>query len=79
MSTREPALDRTLTNTRLGAFQRYPRNAWYVAAGCSEIGNQPLGRLLLDVPVVLFRRKMVAWWRCATPVRIVATHCRRVR
>jgi vanillate O-demethylase monooxygenase subunit len=30
-------------------------NAWYVAAWSSEIGRQPLGRTLLNEPIVLFR------------------------
>ncbi|HSV79339.1 MAG TPA: aromatic ring-hydroxylating dioxygenase subunit alpha [Ramlibacter sp.] len=32
------------------------RNAWYVAAWSSEIEQGPLGRTLLDQPVVLFRQ-----------------------
>lgn len=36
--------------------QGYPRNQWYVAAFSSEVGNGSLlHRLLLDVPVVLYR------------------------
>jgi vanillate O-demethylase monooxygenase subunit len=31
------------------------RNAWYVAAWASEQGAAPLGRILLGIPVVLFR------------------------
>ena len=41
--------------SRFGAFQRYPRNAWYVAAGGAVITDKPLARLLLDTPVVLYR------------------------
>lgn len=33
------------------------RNAWYVAAWEDEIGEAPLGRTLLGVPVVLYRGK----------------------
>lgn len=40
---------------RFGAFQRYPRNAWYVAAGRCEISSTPMSRQLLDEPVALFR------------------------
>ena len=31
------------------------KNAWYVAAWGTELGSEPLGRTLLDVPVVLYR------------------------
>jgi vanillate O-demethylase monooxygenase subunit len=37
-----------------GAFLR---NGWYVAAQADEIGRTPLGRILLNEPVVLFRRE----------------------
>ena len=33
----------------------YPKNQWYVAAGCKEVGSTPLGRKLLGQHVVLFR------------------------
>ena len=33
----------------------YLRNAWYVAAWDHEIGREPLARLILDEPVVLWR------------------------
>ncbi|GAA5174344.1 aromatic ring-hydroxylating dioxygenase subunit alpha [Pseudonocardia eucalypti] len=33
----------------------YPFNCWYVAATSEEVGRRPLGRRLLDVPVVLYR------------------------
>ena len=33
----------------------YLRNAWYVAAWDSEIGREPLGRILLGEPVVFYR------------------------
>jgi len=35
----------------------YPLNCWYVAATSDEVGRQPLGRRLLDRPVVLYRRE----------------------
>jgi phenylpropionate dioxygenase-like ring-hydroxylating dioxygenase large terminal subunit len=31
------------------------RNAWYVAASDDEVGRQPLRRIILGEPVVLFR------------------------
>jgi len=34
----------------------YLRNAWYVAAWSGEISHTPLGRRLLDEPVVFYRR-----------------------
>jgi phenylpropionate dioxygenase-like ring-hydroxylating dioxygenase large terminal subunit len=33
------------------------KNHWYVAALAEEVGRQPLGRILLDEPVVLFRKE----------------------
>jgi phenylpropionate dioxygenase-like ring-hydroxylating dioxygenase large terminal subunit len=35
----------------------YLRNAWYAAAHSEELGTVPLGRILLDTPVVLYRRE----------------------
>jgi phenylpropionate dioxygenase-like ring-hydroxylating dioxygenase large terminal subunit len=43
--------------TRAG---NYPRNCWWVAATGAEVGEAPLGRWLLDTPVVLFRSHGVA-------------------
>jgi vanillate O-demethylase monooxygenase subunit len=34
---------------------RLIRNSWYVAAECSEVGEQPVARTILGEPVVLFR------------------------
>jgi vanillate O-demethylase monooxygenase subunit len=34
----------------------FPRNCWYVAATSDELGQELLGRRLLDTPVVLYRR-----------------------
>jgi phenylpropionate dioxygenase-like ring-hydroxylating dioxygenase large terminal subunit len=34
----------------------YPSNCWYVAATSDELGQELLGRRLLDTPVVLYRR-----------------------
>ena len=36
--------------------QRFPHNCWYVAATSDEVGDGLLGRRLLDIPVVLYRR-----------------------
>ncbi|MEC9358562.1 MAG: Rieske 2Fe-2S domain-containing protein [Pseudomonadota bacterium] len=44
-------------SSRFGAFQAYPRNMWYVAAGRSEVTEKPMGRRLVDTPVVLFRKQ----------------------
>lgn len=33
------------------------RNAWYVAAWCSEVVERPVARTLLGKPIVLFRRR----------------------
>jgi vanillate O-demethylase monooxygenase subunit len=33
----------------------YPLDCWYVAATTDEVGREPLGRTLLDRPVVLYR------------------------
>jgi phenylpropionate dioxygenase-like ring-hydroxylating dioxygenase large terminal subunit len=35
----------------------FPRNFWYVAAWSHEIEQRPLGRILLNEPVVFFRKK----------------------
>jgi vanillate O-demethylase monooxygenase subunit len=35
---------------------KFLRNTWYVAAWRHELGDQPLARRILDVPVVLYRR-----------------------
>lgn len=35
--------------------RNYPLNCWWVAATSEEVGRQPLGRWLLDRPVVLYR------------------------
>jgi phenylpropionate dioxygenase-like ring-hydroxylating dioxygenase large terminal subunit len=43
------------TSASFGAFQRIPRNCWYVAAGRSELGEQPIGREIAGEPIVLFR------------------------
>jgi phenylpropionate dioxygenase-like ring-hydroxylating dioxygenase large terminal subunit len=36
-------------------IRNYPYNCWWVAAFGDEVGRQPLGRWLLDTPVVLYR------------------------
>lgn len=34
----------------------YPRNCWWVVATADEVSRQPLGRVVLEQPVVLYRR-----------------------
>jgi phenylpropionate dioxygenase-like ring-hydroxylating dioxygenase large terminal subunit len=33
----------------------YPRNQWYVAAFSRDVGSEPLARVLLDTPIVMYR------------------------
>jgi phenylpropionate dioxygenase-like ring-hydroxylating dioxygenase large terminal subunit len=33
----------------------FVRNAWYIAAWSDEVAERPLGRRILDEPIVLFR------------------------
>jgi phenylpropionate dioxygenase-like ring-hydroxylating dioxygenase large terminal subunit len=40
-----------------GLASTCPLNCWYVAATSDEVGDQPLGRRLLDRPVVLYRQE----------------------
>ena len=35
--------------------RNYPLNCWWVAALSEEIGREPIGRLLLDMPILLYR------------------------
>jgi vanillate O-demethylase monooxygenase subunit len=35
----------------------FARNHWYIAAESGEVGRSPLGRVLLNEPVVLYRRE----------------------
>lgn len=35
----------------------YPKNCWWIAARSEEIARKPLGRWLLDQPVVLYRKE----------------------
>jgi phenylpropionate dioxygenase-like ring-hydroxylating dioxygenase large terminal subunit len=37
------------------ALQDYPRNQWYVAAFSRDVGREPIARVLLDTPVLLYR------------------------
>ncbi|MBL0421786.1 aromatic ring-hydroxylating dioxygenase subunit alpha [Ramlibacter sp. AW1] len=46
----------TASNAASTAAAPWLLNAWYVAAWSSELGEQPLGRTLLDRPVVFWRR-----------------------
>ena len=34
----------------------YLRNTWYCAAETKELGHEPLGRVFLNEPVVLYRK-----------------------
>jgi vanillate O-demethylase monooxygenase subunit len=43
------------TNLRASRSTDYPRNAWYVLATSDEVGDAPLARRALGVPIVLFR------------------------
>ena len=38
------------------AERNYPMNCWWVAAFSGEVGEAPLGRWLLDTPVMLYRK-----------------------
>jgi phenylpropionate dioxygenase-like ring-hydroxylating dioxygenase large terminal subunit len=40
---------------QLAPQRNYPLNCWWVAATSEEVGSKPLGRWLLDRPVVLYR------------------------
>ena len=45
--------------------QVYVRNAWYMAAWSAELGKKPLGRTIMDEPVVFYRTSpgdAVAMW-----------------
>src|SRR5579871_1818892 len=33
----------------------FVRNSWYIAAEAGEVGRQPVGRILLNEPVVMYR------------------------
>jgi phenylpropionate dioxygenase-like ring-hydroxylating dioxygenase large terminal subunit len=37
--------------------RNYPRNCWWVAGTAQEVGRKPIGRWLLDTPVVLYRNE----------------------
>ena len=43
------------SNLRASRSTDYPRNAWYVLATSDEVGDAPLARRVLGVPIVLFR------------------------
>ncbi len=47
------------------------RNCWYIAAQADEVGRAPLGRLLLNEPVVMYRRED------GTPVALEDRCCHR--
>ena len=37
---------------------KFLENAWYVAAWSEEVGDKPLGRKLLDRPIVFYRQEI---------------------
>jgi vanillate O-demethylase monooxygenase subunit len=47
------------------------RNQWYIAAEAREVGREPLGRIILDEPVVLYRKTN------GTPVALEDRCCHR--
>jgi vanillate O-demethylase monooxygenase subunit len=49
----------------------FARNHWYIAADVREVGGEPLGRILLDEPVVLYRKAD------GTPVALEDRCCHR--
>ena len=55
----------------MATTDKFLRNAWYVAASSDEIGRTPLSRLLLNEPVVLYRRED------GTPVALEDRCCHR--
>jgi len=38
-------------------MSKFLKNYWYVASSSKELGDQPVGRIFLDKPIVLFRGK----------------------
>ena len=46
------------------------KNYWYVAATSEELADKPLGRIILNVPIVLFREKVGELEPLTTVVRI---------
>src|SRR6185503_11457274 len=34
----------------------FVRNAWYIGAAREELGSEPLGRLMLEDPIVIYRK-----------------------
>jgi vanillate O-demethylase monooxygenase subunit len=48
-------LDMTHEMTSGGGQAMFLKNFWYVAAESSEVGASPLGRILLNEPIVLYR------------------------
>ena len=36
-------------------FEPFVRNAWYIAAWSEELGDEMIGRTIMNEPIVLFR------------------------
>src|SRR5438045_1137026 len=53
------------------SMAEFLRNCWYVAAESGELAQTPVGRLLLNEPVVLYRRED------GTPVAMEDRCCHR--
>ena len=61
--------------------RNYPLNCWWVAALSSEVGQTPMERWLLDVPVMLYRteegRAVALEGRCPHRGAPLALGCRK--
>jgi phenylpropionate dioxygenase-like ring-hydroxylating dioxygenase large terminal subunit len=61
--------------------RNYPMNCWWVAAFSNEVGEQPLSRWLLDLPVLLYRtedgRAAAIEGRCPHRGAPLALGCRK--
>src|ERR1700730_12007585 len=44
-----------IDSLRGGALMPFLRNCWYVASWSSELASVPLGRRILDEPIVMYR------------------------
>src|SRR6187431_3081331 len=53
MATKGPPQMSRASNLRASRSTDYPRNAWYVLATSDEVGNAPLARRALGVPIAL--------------------------
>lgn len=57
MSSSQPVIPIRTQASRPEDAVNYPRNCWWVIATKAEVNRQPLGRILLGQPVVLFRKE----------------------